>query len=257
MNAKLPAPRQDWAYFFDIDGTLVDIVERPEHVRIDLALRQLIEMLHRGTGGAVALVSGRAIADVDALFPGSRLPVAGQHGAERRDASGTVSRRTTMSAELAQVRRELAAVVARRPALRFEDKGLSFALHYRQAPRLGGFVHRVMRTLQAQHRGSFHLQEGKRVVELLPQGSDKGSAVLQFMAEPPFRGRTPVFIGDDVTDETAFATVNHLGGHSIKVGPGPTSAGWRLADVSAVRRWLADGTRPARAHQGPVAGGPP
>lgn len=245
MNTTLPAPRPEWAYFFDIDGTLVAIADSPARVRVDDALRRLIAALHRSAGGAVALVSGRAIADIDALFKGSRLPVAGQHGAERRDASGMVSRRARSAAGFPQVRSELASLVERHPSLLLEDKGLSLALHYRAAPRLGGLVHRVMRGLHARHRKDLHLVAGKRVVELLPAGSDKGAAVLRFMREQPFRGRTPVFVGDDVTDEAAFVSVNRLDGHSVKVGAGPTAARWRLADVAAVRRWL-ESRSPAR-----------
>lgn len=257
MSSTIPTPRLDWAYFFDIDGTLVDIAESPERVNVDAALRRLIETLHRSAGGAVALVSGRAIADIDALFPGSALPVAGQHGAERRDGAGTVTHHARLPAQFPQLRSELSDLVKRHAGLRLEDKGFSLALHYRQAPQLGGFVHRVMRSLHARRRKNLHLQVGKRVVELLPAGSNKGSAVLEFMKEPPFRGRTPVFIGDDVTDEAAFAIVNRLGGHSVKVGPGPTTARWRLADVAAVRGWLDGGAEtPHRQHRR-MAGGHP
>lgn len=253
----MPAPRPDWAYFFDIDGTLVDIAESPERVHVDLALRRLIETLHRSAAGAVALISGRAIADIDALFPARNLPVAGQHGAERRDAAGTVSRPSHPPARFYEVRSELSAIVKRHPALRLEDKGLSLALHYRQAPQLGGYVHRVMRALQARSGGRLRFQSGKRVAELVPAASNKGSAVLEFMEEPPFRGRVLVFIGDDVTDEAAFAIVNRLGGHSVKVGAGPTAARWQIADVATVRGWLEGGAETPYPRHRRTAGGRP
>jgi trehalose 6-phosphate phosphatase len=237
----LPAPQLDWAYFFDIDGTLVDIADSPVRARVDPAFRQLIEDLYRSGGGAVALISGRSIADTDRLFDGLRLPAAGQHGVERRDAAGRTSRHAFPAAELDWARRRIADAIARRPALLLEDKGLSLALHYRRVPRLAGYAHRLIRSLVARLGAEYCVQAGKRVVEMKPAGRDKGVAVLEFMQEEPFRGRTPVFVGDDVTDEYGFATVNRLHGHSVKVGPGATVARWRLRDVAAVRAWLERG----------------
>ncbi len=239
---RLPVAQAQWAYFFDIDGTLVDFAASPAGVRLDRTLRRLLERLHQSAGGAVALISGRSIADVDRLFPGVRLPVAGQHGIERRDASGLVARHGFPSGKLLSVRRKLADAVARHHGLLLEDKGLSLALHYRRVPRLGGFAHRLVRSLQAEIGAEFCVQSGKRVVEVKPTGRHKGIAVLEFMQEEPFRGRTPVFIGDDVTDEYGFATVNRLGGYSVKVGPGRTVAHWRLQNARAVRAWLERGT---------------
>lgn len=231
-------PRGDWAYFFDIDGTLVDIADSPAGVRLDRDLRELIERVYRTAGGAVALISGRSIADIDRLFPGIRFPAAGQHGIERRDASGRVSCHAFPSQRLEWVHERLAAAAARHPKLLLEHKGLSLALHYRRAPQLGGYAHRLARSLLARLGGQYCLQTGKRVVEMKPAGKDKGAAVLEFMQEEPFRGRTPVFVGDDVTDEYGFATVNRLRGHSVKVGAGRTVARWRVRDVRAVRAWL-------------------
>src|SRR5712691_4539816 len=111
-SAPLPAPERDWAYFFDIDGTLVDIADSPAGARLDADLRLLIEELYRSAGGAVALISGRSIADIDSLIPGIHLPVAGQHGIERRDASGGISRHAVPSRELERVRERLVAAAA-------------------------------------------------------------------------------------------------------------------------------------------------
>ncbi len=238
---SLPAPRPSWAYFFDIDGTLVDIADSPAGARLDPAFRQLIEGLYRSAGGAVALISGRSIGDTDRLFPGISLPAAGQHGIERRDAAGRISRHAFRCQELDTVRQRLAEAVARHSGLLLEDKGLSLALHYRRAPRLAGYAHRLVRSLLARLGAQYCVQTGKRVVEMKPAGKDKGVAVLEFMQEEPFRGRTPVFVGDDVTDEYGFATVNRLHGHSVKVGPGRTVARWRLRDVRGVRAWLEQG----------------
>src|SRR2546426_4251134 len=137
---------------------------------------------------------------------------------------------------------------------------LSLALHYRRAPRLGGYAHRLMRSLAARIGSQYCVQTGKRIVEMKPAGKDKGVAVLEFMQEEPFRGRTPVFIGDDTTDEYGFATVNRLHGHSVKVGAGRTVAHWRLRDVDAGRAWLAAGPRkgaPLRRSHPPWAGNGP
>ena len=237
---EVPVPGS-CACFFDIDGTLVAIGPSPIRVRVDRGLRRALERLHASTGGAVALITGRSLADVDRLFPGNRLPAAGQHGVERRSATGRVSRHRFPAHRLDTARHRLADIVARSPGLRLEDKGLSLALHYRGAPRLGGYAHRVARTLVARLGASYCVQSGKRVVEIRPGGKDKGQAIREFMAERPFRGRTPLFLGDDATDEYGFAMVNRLGGCSIKVGPGPTTARWRLRNVAAVRSWLLDG----------------
>ena len=240
-GTALPVPQPDWAYFFDIDGTLVDLTDSPGGASVDVRLRQLIAELSRAAGGAVALISGRSIADIDRLVPDTQIPVAGQHGVERRDAAGRISRHAFPASELDWLRHEVAAATAPHRGLVLEDKGLSLALHYRRAPRLGGFVHRLARALVTQAGTQYCIQAGKRVVEMKPAGKDKGVAVEEFMREEPFRGRTPVFVGDDVTDEYGFATVNRLQGHSIKVGPGRTAARWHLRDVQAVRAWLERG----------------
>jgi trehalose 6-phosphate phosphatase len=243
---RLPPPQPNWAYFFDLDGTLVELTDSPAGVHLDPDLRALIEALSRSTGGAVALISGRSITDIDRLLPDLRLPVAGQHGIERRDAAGRVSRHAFPSHALDRVRQALSSAAARHRGLELEDKGLSLALHYRRAPRLAGFTHRLMRSLASQLGTQYCVQGGKRVVEMKPAGKDKGIAVQEFMEEDPFRRRTPVFVGDDVTDEYGFATVNRLHGHSVKVGPGRTAARWRLPDVRTVRAWLESGREAAR-----------
>ena len=237
-SVLLPPPQGDWAYFVDIDGTLVDIVDSPDAVRLDHDLLQVIEELFHTTGGAVALISGRAIADIDRLFPGTRWPAAGQHGIERRNAAGVISQHAVPSRHLDWARERLLAVASGKPGLLLEDKGLSLALHYRRAPQLAGYAHRVTRSLLPRVGTKYCIQTGKRVVELKPAGKDKGVAVLEFMQEAPFAGRTPVFVGDDATDEYGFATVNRLRGYSIKVGSGPTVAQWRLPTVKSVQQWL-------------------
>jgi trehalose 6-phosphate phosphatase len=236
--AAPPAPRADWAYFVDLDGTLLDIAPSPDEVRLDEEVRTLLAELSDFAGGAVALISGRSISDISGLISEPCLPVAGQHGLERRDASGRITTHQGESNELAVATGALEREVKKYAGLLLEQKGLSLALHYRAAPELGGHVHTVMRRLCSELGPEYVLQEGKRVVELKPAGKDKGVAVQEFMQEPPFLERTPVFLGDDATDEYAFAVVNDANGISIKVGPGKTGARFRLKDVRAVRRWL-------------------
>jgi len=233
-----PTPHAGWAYFFDIDGTLLALADSPSGVRLDPGLQRLVEGLYRLAGGAVALISGRSLEDIDRLFPGVRFPAAGQHGIERRDAGARISRHAFPGRELDWARERLSQATTAHPGLLLEDKGLSLALHYRQAPWLAGYAHRLVRACGDRLGAQFCVQAGKRVVELKPAGKDKGIAVQEFMQEEPFRGRIPVFVGDDRTDEYGFATVNHLQGHSIKVGRGATAARWRLRDTEAVRAWL-------------------
>ncbi|MCC7051930.1 MAG: trehalose-phosphatase [Gemmatimonadaceae bacterium] len=237
-TAGVPSPTPEWAYFVDLDGTLLDIAPRPGDVQVDAELRATITALTTLTGGAVAIITGRPVAEVDQLFPALHLPVAGQHGLERRAPNGHVTRCSPPLPALDLARTRLRDVVQRHPGLLLEDKGLSLALHYRQALALASYAHRVMRQVGDVAGAEFCVQRGKRVVELKLAGRDKGTAIRTFLTEAPFRGRRPVFIGDDMTDEYGFAVINELDGISVKVGPGRTTAGWRMRDVRAVRRWL-------------------
>ncbi|MEP6836169.1 MAG: trehalose-phosphatase [Gemmatimonas sp.] len=233
-----PPPQLEWAWFFDIDGTVAQLELSPGAVRVDLVMQYLIAALHDQTGGAVALISGRSLRDIDLLFPNFSIAAAGQHGAERRHADGAIVRQPAPSASLLAMRDALRDVERRHVGLLLEDKGLSLALHYRQAPRLGAFVEREVRALFVNMGPGYQLQTGKCVVEIVPVGHTKGTVIGEFMMEAPFHGRVPVVLGDDITDENAFDIVNNLGGVSIKVGAGPTQANYRLIDVSSVRTWL-------------------
>jgi len=235
-----PAACVDWAYFLDVDGTLIDIADTPDAVRVDTALLELIGRLHSASGGAVALVSGRALSDLQPRLGALRLPLAGQHGLERRDAAGRLWIHAAPPAAKCAIMEALAPVLARHPGLLLEDKGLTLALHYRQAPQLAAYAQHLMRGLAAAAGAGLEVQFGKRVAELKPAGIDKGTAVAEYLAESPFRGRRPVFIGDDLNDEHGFAEVNKLDGVSIKVGKGRSCALFRLRDVAAARRWLGD-----------------
>ena len=238
IEAMPPFPEHA-AVFLDIDGTLVPHVERPDAVRIDASLFALLERLGRAAGGALALISGRSIADIDALFSPARFAIAGQHGAERRSADGSLHFHAPLGSRLQGPAEHLRRLVGANPGLLLEEKGASLALHYRSAPSLAGLAEREVRQVVVELGDDFELQSGKLVFEVKPSGKDKGTAIDEFMAEAPFAGRRPVFVGDDLTDELGFERVNRIGGDSVKVGPGPTRARWRLENADAVRAWLA------------------
>ncbi len=227
-----------WALFLDIDGTLLELAAHPAAVTVDQHLAHLLRRLYDETAGAVALISGRTVTDADALFAPLQLCVAGQHGAERRDFTGGLHLHAPPLDGLRRAAEQLRRVVSAHPGLVLEEKGMNLALHFRGAPLLEAELVPLLEGLVSELGPDFELQAGKMVLEIKPTGRDKGTAIEAFMQEHPFRGRVPIFIGDDLTDEYGFALVNRLGGHSIKVGPGASAALWRLADASAVRGWL-------------------
>jgi trehalose 6-phosphate phosphatase len=220
------------ALFLDFDGTMVDIAPQPEAVRVPQPLIDGLRWMHEYLGGAVAVISGRPIAQIDEFLAPLRLPVAGVHGAERRDAEGRVSLMNTHPLDLVEAAAH--ALARRHPELRVETKRGSVALHYRQAPQLEDECLAAMRAAVEASPG-LTLLRGKMVAEAKPGGASKGHAIEAFLAEPPFAGRTPVFIGDDVTDEVGFSTVQRLGGLGIKVGDGSTVAWQRLPTPGAFR----------------------
>jgi trehalose 6-phosphate phosphatase len=241
IKTRTPPPpdaQAAWAYFLDFDGTLLDLAETPDRIHVDAALILLLDQLFLSCGGALALISGRALSDLDRRLGHAVMPRAGQHGLERRDATGRLWLHSAPPEIKRSIYQALQPVLKNHPGLLLEDKGLSVALHYRRAPQLASYAHRLMRRLTAETGGLLELQCGKCVIEAKPAGFNKGSAIVEYLAEPPFNSRRPVFIGDDLNDECAFAAVNDAGGISIKVGKGRTGASYRLADVVSVRRWL-------------------
>jgi len=227
----------DCALFLDIDGTLAEFAPAPDAVHIDVDIATALPRLLRELGGALALVTGRAITSADRLFPGCKLPLAGQHGSERRDAAGIYHLHAPARRTQARLRKLLRGLAKRHPQLLLEDKGASLALHYRGMPSLAPLLHRTLRR-SLQKDAGYELQPGRLLLEVRPEGRDKGTAIHDFMAETPFAGRLPVFVGDDLTDEHGFAAVERLGGWTVKVGPGRTAARFRLANPAAVREWL-------------------
>ena len=233
-----PLPRE-WAVFLDIDGTLAEFAATPREVRIDQQMIKALPYLRTRHEGALALVTGRSITDVDRIFPELGVPVAGQHGCERRDAQGAVHLHASDPAILRKLRELFAAFATRHPGVLLEDKGATLALHYRQSPELADRVQAAVRSsLDAVGADGYRLWEGKQLVEIRPDGRDKGKAIADFMREPPFAGRRPVFVGDDVSDEDGFSVVDAMGGWSVKVGPGRTCAQYRLPNIAAAHRWL-------------------
>ena len=232
-----PALHRDCALFLDIDGTMAELASAPEAVRVDLELVRNLPRIVLDLGGALALVTGRAITSADELFPGLKLPMSGQHGCERRDAAGSIHLHAPNKKTQARLRKLLQGLARRHPQLLLEDKGPALALHYRATPHLASHVHRTVRRSLRGAEG-YSVQPGKLLIEVKPQDRDKGTAISDFMAETPFAGRMPVFVGDDLTDEHGFATVERLGGWTIKVGTGRTNARYRLPNVDAVVGWL-------------------
>jgi trehalose 6-phosphate phosphatase len=225
------------ALFLDFDGTLVDIADQPHDVAVPHGLVQTLELLHAYLGGAVAVISGRPISQIDDFLRPLELPAAGVHGAERRDADGAM---TLMAAPaLENVEKAARQLASQNAGLLVETKRGSLALHYRQAPELEALCLATMQEAVHQSPGVTLLQ-GKMVVEAKPSGATKGNAIEQFLRQPPFAGRTPLFVGDDITDEAGFASVQRLGGMGVKVGDGPTVAWQRIATPELFRQELQD-----------------
>jgi trehalose 6-phosphate phosphatase len=232
-------PTRRWCLFLDVDGTLLDIAATPDRVRVDPSLQALLDATRESLDGAVALISGRSLAQLDALFAPVLWTAAGQHGLERRDAAGHIHRARLDDSALTDARLAMAAAAAEAPGAVLEDKGLALALHYRQAPAFEQQLRRQVGTIARRLGGDFHVQEGRRVLELKPAAATKADAIRHFMAEAPFAGRRPMFVGDDLTDLDGFAVVERLGGLSVAVGD-HVSAMRRVASPRDVRALLAD-----------------
>ena len=234
------------ALFLDLDGVLAPIESRPEDVGPDPRRSRLLDALIAALDGRVAVLSGRALADVDRILEGRVTPVAGVHGLERRSSDGRVETRgaeTDVARAVEGLTQTLSAEIA--DGVEIENKGVGVAVHYRNAPdRAAGVRHAT--TMLARDHG-LHLQPGHMVVELKGGDADKGLALAAFLSEPPFAGARPVMIGDDRTDEAAFRAAEAAGGFGILVDPRWVSAArYGLADTRAVADWLAQPAEAAR-----------
>lgn len=222
--------------FLDFDGTLVAIAERPDSVAVDATLRSLMQRLAARLDGRIAIISGRSVAQLAALFGELPFAVAGSHGLELRRVDGEV-RRPMRPPGLDRVVDAMNDLAAAHTGLVVEDKALGAALHYRAAPDLAETARILAVRLAAEH--GLDLQPGKMVFEVRAGGGDKGIALRALHADRAMAGTVPVFIGDDTTDEPGFAAAAELGGAGILVGPTRASAArFRLPDVPAALAWL-------------------
>ena len=236
MVSDLRVPLERAALFLDLDGTLAEIAPRPDDVQPEPRRTALLTAARDALKGRLAVVSGRAVADLERLVPVAGLCLAGSHGLERRDGEGRTTSADPHPA-LPSALVAFAALAEREPALVLEDKPLSVALHYRTAPHAEAEVLALAERLSAE-TGLF-LQRGRMVAELKTPGRDKGDAIAAFMAEAPFAGATPLFAGDDLTDEPGFIVARGLGGAGVLVGERrPTAALGRLAGVRETLDWI-------------------
>ncbi len=231
------APPATSAYFLDVDGTLLDIKPHPGDVIADPALQDLLIALHARAGGALALISGRTVDDLDRIFAPLRLPAAGTHGAVLRFGDGSIVE--AHGEHLRAASKAVSDYVASHPGLLFEDKGAALTVHFRQNPELRDEVLALLSGCASDD----HLMvlEGKMVAELKLAQFNKGTAVGTFMGQSPFSGRKPIFVGDDVTDEYGFDIVNKMDGLSIRVDSveRATKASYRLVEPAVLRAQLA------------------
>ena len=227
---KPPRIGPEHAVFLDIDGTLIDLAPTPDAVVVPAELPGTLRTLRARLGGAVAVISGRKMSDIDRLI-GPDFAAAAEHGGILRDAAGVVTYTARRPVKYDEWLEVLQARAAAMPGVLIEVKEFNLVVHYRLAPEREGQVRRLVEALVA-GADDMTLLPAHRAFELKARGGDKGTALAAFMREPPFAGRVPVFVGDDVTDEPAIAQAVALGGAGLHVGR--DFAG----ETRAVREWL-------------------
>jgi trehalose 6-phosphate phosphatase len=232
-----PPPSRDACLFLDVDGTLIELSDTPFDAHADDELKRLLQNVSNRMGGALALVSGRSIEYLDALFAPLRLPCAGLHGVERRTAQGLLHGAELPASCLDPVRPLLVNLVKEHIGTLLEDKGPTIAVHYRLAPQFADEVRAKVESIAASLSDRYQVQSGNMMLEIKPRGPDKGTAIKAFLGEPPFKDRKPVYVGDDLTDLHGFKEVVAQGGFSIGVGRRVTGQ-FQLDDPAAVRAWL-------------------
>ena len=241
---SLPADLRQLAILLDVDGTLLDFAATPREVFVSHALRDTLARLSERTGGALAFVSGRPVAELDLIFSPLQLPAIGGHGAELRTAPGATPEAPRLPPLDPAVKRRFAAIAEAGPGIILEDKGYSLALHYRLAPDKERYVREEADKIRdAFKHAPIELLPGKLVVEIKQTGFTKATAVRELMTYQPFQGRRPLFIGDDVTDLGVFEIMPEFDGIGISVGrkiPGVASCFEQPTDV---RHWLEDVSR--------------
>jgi trehalose 6-phosphate phosphatase len=228
------------ALLLDIDGTLLDLAPTPREVWVPPGLAKTLNRLVEKTSGALALVSGRSLNDIDLIFAPEQFPAVGGHGAEMRisvDSEAVATHAPPMDKEL---KRRLAAIARLSPGILLEDKGYSLALHYRLAPHAEKAIYEAVSLIRADlPNAPIEVLPGKCVCEIKHSGFNKASGVLELMTHEPFRGRHPIFIGDDVTDESVFAIMPDLGGLAYSVGRRAKGVAGHFDEPGDVRAWLA------------------
>ena len=237
-NAMIPH-LDKCALLFDIDGTLIDLAATPDAIVVPPKLCDNLEKLLQRTSGALALVSGRSLADIDKIVAPLHLPAIGGHGAETRFFEDGAVQHVTVPPLEENLKRRFAAIAALSPGILLEDKGYSLALHYRLAPQAERGIHDAVRNIRADlPEAPIEILLGKFVVEVKQQGFSKATAVRKLMTFPPFAGRHPVFLGDDVTDETVFAIMPDLDGIAFSVGRKAQGVAGHFDSPTDVREWL-------------------
>ncbi|MHB2264632.1 trehalose-phosphatase [Aliihoeflea sp. PC F10.4] len=237
-NLVLPCDIDQLAIFLDFDGTLADIVEHPDDVHLPQDTLEALDRLARRTSGALAIVTGRPVQQIDRLVEPLLLPVAGVHGMSRRAFDGTVHTTQHDPSTFAEVQSRLTQLHTQLDDTMIELKPGSVAFHYRRRPDLSETIAEHVHDALGDLEG-IDVLHGKMVVEAKTGHADKGSAIRAFMSESPFAGRVALFAGDDVTDEFGFSAVSELGGIAIKIGKGDTRADWRTEEPADFREWLA------------------
>lgn len=234
-----PALSNDDALFLDIDGTLLEHQPHPEGVIADARLIEQLAAAAARLDGALAFITGRSVAMADRLFAPLRLPIAGLYGLEHRLVAGGSIEPAREPEDVAAVAEALQEEFRATRGIYFERKGPVLAIHTRAAPEALAAVREAAELALPNLPEGYRIVAGNAGLEFLPKGALKSAAIDRFMHEDAFSGRRPVFIGDDVSDESGFEHVNDLGGISIRVRPaGPTAAHHVLASVADVRRWI-------------------
>lgn len=225
------------AFFLDVDGVLAPIVPDPQEARVGAPMRAILDRLSGRAGQALALISGRSVAQIDRMLAPLVLPAVGVHGLERRLHDGDVTRFAFDAQAHAGLVAAVSDFAARQTGLEADPKPGAVALHYRKRPDLADDCRAFMQD-RCDADPQLAMIAGKMVLELVYGRQTKGEAVAYLMTQPSFAGRVPFFAGDDVTDETAFAQVNRMDGISVKVGAGETAARYRVPDIAALARYL-------------------
>jgi trehalose 6-phosphate phosphatase len=229
----------DCAILLDIDGTLLDLAPTPREVWVPPDLEQTLSELKQRSGGALALVSGRSLNDVDLIFAPVRFPAVGGHGAELRVCAECESVAVQAPPLDKDLKGRLAAIGKLGPGVLVEDKGYSLALHFRLAPHLERAIYDAVAAIRADLPSApIEVLPGKSVCEIKHSGFTKATGVLELMQHPPFAGRRPIFIGDDVTDETVFAIMPELNGFAFSVGRHAEGVAGHFDAPGDVRGWL-------------------